>query len=151
MINIQNIDDNECFKWSIVRYLNLSDHNPRRITKADKDFAKKLDFKDIKFPVKIRDIHKKNPISISVFGYENKEKHPIYVLKEICKEKHNDLLLIGEEGKRHHVLIKDFNTFMYDHPLHHGRKHFFRYCLQAFSTEEILKLHIKDCFKINAK
>ena len=26
-----------------------------------------------------------------------------------------DLLLKGEEGKLHYVLIKDFNTFMYDH------------------------------------
>ena len=26
-----------------------------------------------------------------------------------------------------------------------------RYCLQAFSTEEILKPHIKNCFKINGK
>ena len=42
----------------MVRYLNLADHNPERITKADKDFAKKLNFKDIKFPAKIRDIHK---------------------------------------------------------------------------------------------
>ena len=25
------------------------------------------------------------------------------------------------------------------------------YCLQALSTEEILKRHIKDCFKINEK
>ena len=48
LINIQNIDDNECFKWSIVTYLNPTDRNSRRITKADKDFAKKLDFKDIK-------------------------------------------------------------------------------------------------------
>ena len=32
---------------------------------------------------------------------------------------------------------------MYDHTLHHGRKHFC-YCLQAFSSEEILKHHIKD-------
>ena len=40
---------------------------------------------------------------------------------------------------------------MYDHTLHLGRKLFYRYCLQAFSTEEALKLHIKDCFKINCK
>ena len=88
MINIQNIDDNESFKWPSVRYLNLSDLNPRRITKGDKDFAKKLDFKDIKFPVKIRDIHKiekNNSIGIKVFGYENKEKHPIYVSKKCFK------------------------------------------------------------------
>ena len=54
--------------------------HPARITKADKEFAEKFGFNDIKFPVKIRDIHelgKKNSISISVFGYENKEKHPI--------------------------------------------------------------------------
>ena len=55
LINIQNIDDNECFKWCLVRYLHPADHNLRRIKKANKNFAKKLDFKDIKFPVKIRD------------------------------------------------------------------------------------------------
>ena len=58
MINIQNTDDNECIKWCLVRYLYPEDHNPARITKADKDFAKRIDFKGIKFPVKIRDIHK---------------------------------------------------------------------------------------------
>ena len=42
----------------LVRYLNLADHHPARITKTDKDFAKKLDFKDTKFPVKVRHIHK---------------------------------------------------------------------------------------------
>ena len=56
--NIQNTDDNECSKWCLVRYLNPADHNPRRITKSVKDFAKRLDFKDMKFLVKTRDIHK---------------------------------------------------------------------------------------------
>ena len=153
VINIQNIDDNECFKWNLVRYLHPVDHHPARITKTDKSFAKKLDFKDIKFPVKVRDIskiEKKNSISICVLGYENKEKHPIYVSKK-CEEKHVDLLLTGKEGERHHVLIKGFQTFMCSHTLHRGRKHFCRYCLQAFSTEEILKRNIKDCLKINGR
>ena len=38
---------------------------------------------------------------------------------------------------------------MYDYTLHCGRKQFCRYHLQAFSTEEILKSHIKDRFKVN--
>ena len=104
--------------------------------------------------MEVRDIHKikkKNSIGISVFGYENKEKHPIYVLKKYCEEKHVDLLAIGKEGKRHYVLIENFSTFMYDYTLHRGRRHFCRYCLQAFSTEEMLKLYIKDCFKVNGK
>ena len=31
------------------------------------------------------------------------------------------------------------------------KKHLFRYYLQAFSREEILKPYIKDCLKINGK
>ena len=58
MINIQNNYNNECFKWSLVRHLYPEDHHPARITKADKDFARVLYLKDIRFPVKIRDIYK---------------------------------------------------------------------------------------------
>ena len=58
LINIQNTEGNECFKLCLVRYLNSADHNPARFTKADKGFVKRLNFKDIKFPVKTRDIHK---------------------------------------------------------------------------------------------
>ena len=58
------------------------------------------------------------------------------MLKNTFK-RHVDLLLIGEEGKKHYALIKDFNTFMYDHTLHRGRKHFCDHCLLAFSTENV--------------
>ena len=75
-------DDNECFKWCLVRYLNPTNYNPRRITNADKDVAKRLDFKDTKFPVKIRDIHKfekKNSIGIGVLVMKTgKNIQPMY-------------------------------------------------------------------------
>ena len=35
--------------------------------------------------------------------------------------------------------------------IHHRKIYFYHYCLQAFSTEEILKCCIKGCFKINGK
>ena len=126
----------------------LKSQHPPRIRKAVKDFAKNL------YSVKIRDIHKiekKNSITITVFGDENKEKHQIYVSKEFYEAKLVYLLSRGEEGKRHYVFIQDFYTFMYDHTLHCGKKHSCCYCLQAFSTEEILKSHIKDCFKVNCQ
>ena len=98
MINVQNTDDNKCFKWCLVRYINTADHNPRRIKKVDKDFAKRLNFKDIKLnSVKIRGFHKiekKNFIAISVFGYENRKEYPIYVSKQCSEEKHVDLSLL---------------------------------------------------------
>ena len=40
---------------------------------------------------------------------------------------------------------------MYDYSLHHGKKIFCGDCLQTFSTEKILKFHIKDRLKINGK
>ena len=40
---------------------------------------------------------------------------------------------------------------MNDHTFNRGRKHLFRYCLQAFSAEKILQSQIKDCFKIDGK
>ena len=89
LINTQSIDNNEYFKRSIIRQLNPADCKLARITKADKDLAKKRNFKGIKFPVKIRDIHKierKASIGISAFGYENKGKHPIYVSKNVLKK-----------------------------------------------------------------
>ena len=49
----------------IIRYLNPVDRNLERTTKVDKEFYKELDFKDLKFPVKIRDIHKLKGNSIS--------------------------------------------------------------------------------------
>ena len=51
--------------------------------------------------------------------------------------------------RRHNVLLP--YGALYDHTLHRERKHFCRYCLQAFSAEEILKSHIKEYFKINGK
>ena len=49
------------------------------------------------------------------------------------------------------MLIKDFDTCMYDYTLYRGRKLFCRYCLRAFSSKEILKSHIKYCYKTNDK
>ena len=46
-IHIQNIDDNECFRQCLVRYLNPANHHPARVTNKDKDFAETLDFKYI--------------------------------------------------------------------------------------------------------
>ena len=49
------------------------------------------DFKDIKFPVKTRDIHKiekkkKKAITISVFGYENREEIQSMYQKNVAKK-----------------------------------------------------------------
>ena len=66
LINVYNIKDNECFKWCLVRYLNLEDGNPVIITKTDKDFTKKLDLKNIKIPVRVSTQNLKKSSSVLV-------------------------------------------------------------------------------------
>ena len=56
MINIQDFDDNQCFKWCLKRYLHPADDLLARIGKVDRMFKSELDFKDIKFPFK--NVHK---------------------------------------------------------------------------------------------
>jgi len=47
----KNKEDNQCFKWSIVRALNLVKIHPERITKQLEEQAKTLNFDGIAFPV----------------------------------------------------------------------------------------------------
>ena len=127
MINIQNTNDNECFKWCVVTYLHPSDHYPRRSRKIDKLYGFKLNFKNKKLPVKVRDIRnieRKNFFDISVFGYEDKRKYIIYVSKKCCEKKHVLLLITL-------CFYQRFKTLKYDYILHRKRKHFCRCCLQA--------------------
>ena len=50
--------------------------------------CQKIHFKNKKFPVNIHKIEKQNSIKVSVFGYENKEKHPIYLSKKCFEDKY---------------------------------------------------------------
>lgn len=57
LINLKN-EDNQCFRWCHVRYLNPRKVHPERITMSDKKFVRSLDYSGVTFPVKIGDIKK---------------------------------------------------------------------------------------------
>ena len=50
LINIKN-NDNECFLWCHVRYLNRDCVKPNRITKKDKEIAESFIYSSVDFPV----------------------------------------------------------------------------------------------------
>lgn len=52
-INIQNIDDNECFKSCLVRYLNHEDHHQEELEQLTKIFQMNLILKTHKFSPKL--------------------------------------------------------------------------------------------------
>ena len=51
-----------------------------------------------------------------------------------------NLSLITEETKSHYVLMKDFNKFVSSNKTQ-GKKALCMFCLQCFSSEEILTNH----------
>ena len=130
LINMKN-EDNECFRWCHIRHLNPQTKYPARIKKEDKKMINELNY----FPLSQKHynkVEKQNSIRINVFGYENGQPFPIHISKETFEDQMN-LLLITKDGKKHYVLIKDFNAFMYNQSKHKERKHFCMYCLQCFS------------------
>ena len=152
LINIKN-EDNECFRWCHIRHLNPQNKNPQRIKKIDKNLIKQLDYSNIEFPVTVKQINKiekQNNIRINLFGYEEKQKFPLYISQEKYHE-HMELLLINKDKKNHYVLIKNFNKFMFDQTKHKCKKYFCMYCLQCFSRKDVLDEHVKNCISINGK
>ena len=136
-----------------IRHLNPQKKHLQRIKKEDKWLIGGLSFEGIKFPVSQKQynkIEKQNSIRINVFGYEKEQSFPIHISKEKFEDQMNLLLIIKDE-KRHYVLIKDFNTFMYNQSKHKERKHFCMYCLQCFSSDSILVKHTNNCLTINGK
>ena len=110
-----------------------------------------MDYTNIEFPVsqgQYNKIETQNSIRINVFGYENGQPFPIHISKETFKDQMN-LLLITKDDKRHYVLIKDFNKFMYNESKHKEKKHFCMFCLQCFSSDRVLANHVNNCLMIN--
>ena len=150
LINIKN-KAAECFRWCHIRHLNSQEKDPQRIKKEDKKMINEMNYEGIEFPVSRKHynkVEKQNSIRINVFGYENGQPFPIHISKETFEDQMN-LLLITKDEKKHYVLIKDFNTFMYNQSKHKERKHFCMYCLQCFSSERILANHVNNCLTIN--
>ena len=56
-------------------------------------------------------------------------------------EDYMELLLINDENKSHYAYIKDFNKFMFNKTEHKNKKHFWRHCLQCFSSERVSEEH----------
>ena len=60
-----------------------------------------------------------------------------------------DLLLIINENKSHYVCIKHFDRFMFHKVKNKNKNHFFKSCLQCFSTKNVLTELEEICLIIN--
>ena len=139
VINMKN-EDNQCFKWCVVRALNPVEKNSERITKELKDQSKRLDWSGLKFPVDLKQIkifEKFNPqISINIFGFEES----VYPLRipETKKRINVDLLLISDDEKQHYCLINSLSRLISNKLKKHcGSVEICRSCLNHFPNKKV--------------
>ena len=125
--------------------------NAERISKY-KEHIDEVKYDKINFPVKLKDISKienMNYIKFNLFGVDDKQSiYPLYISNKIC-DKICNLLLIENDNKNHYIWIKDFNKLMNSQSKHKDKLFFCYYCLQHFTSENILKKHAEGCLKIN--
>ena len=158
VINMKNNDD-QCFKWSVVRALNPVEKNSERITNELKEQSERLDWSGLQFPVKLDQIvifEKFNPsISINVFGFEG-VVYPLRLSKRKSEQRSEseqtiNLLLISDGEKQHYCLIKSLSRLLSSQVSGHKESNSFCLnCLNHFPNEEKLKIHEEYCLKNQA-
>ena len=152
IINMKN-DDNECFKWCIARALNPVEKNAERITKILRLQAEKLNWKDMKFPMDLKQIdrfERLNNVCVNVFGYEKNEVYPLRLSNstEYSVRSTVNLLLISDyrSEKKHYCLIKNMSRLLASEVSKKKVKKFFCLrCLNAFGSQDLLDKHLQLC------
>ena len=145
IINMQN-DDDQCFKWATARALNPVDKNPERITKILKMQAEKLNWNDVEFPMKVKDIRKfekANEINVNVYSYDDETKK-VYALR-LSKTNNTECinLFLYDE---HYSAVKDLSRLISTQlSMKKQKKYICTRCLNAFGSPEILQTHIEFC------
>ena len=153
LINIKN-EDQFCFIWCYIRYLNPVNKNPNRITKEDKklfnNIYEKLKYFD--FPIKINknNIEKiENILEINICILSADENNNIIPMISSENNHKNDLNLFYY--KDHICLIKNLNKYLHSNNKDNNKKYFCSRCLNSFISEENLDKHKNLCLKYNKK
>ena len=152
IINMESEDD-KCFLWSILRYLHSREKHSTRINDLKK-YENDLNFKEINFPVKVKDIQKfenNNPdlTGINVFSVNDNNKiYPLRINKKDC-QKSIDLFLYSEDEKQHYSLIKNFSRLVRSQITKDTTRklHICKKCLTNFTKEDLFEKHISYCSK----
>ena len=153
LINIENRDDDQCFRRCHVRHLEPKSKRASNITSSDRKTAAGLDYAGVSFPVKIDDIPKierGNKIRITVIMLKGEKMFFPRYTSRANYEDHMELLLIeNDDGNGHYVLIRDISMlFSCLHKTQH-KKYYCLRCLNGFNSQGSLDDHSVTCREVN--
>ena len=152
IINMKNQDE-ECFKWCVLRALNPKNKNAERVDSDLKSKQDSINMEGIRYPVSLRAIdrfeHLNLNISISVLGYNKEERvYPLRISKCTKRKNYIVLLLIKDGEKSHYCLVKNISALLSSQINNNGHKRFFCLnCFNSFKDEDKLKEHKEYCYE----
>jgi len=137
-VNIENKDDNECFKWCMKYHQSDKGKNSTRIS-ALKKVDDKFNYDDITYPVGIEEINifeaNNEGIKINVFQYDN-EKDEINVLRRAGKSPtYIHLLVINDNDNEHYCYINNLSA-LFKTNTSRNSKVFCEKCLKPFTQKQ---------------
>ena len=151
IINMKNQDE-ECFKWCVLRALYPKDRDAERIDKDLKSKQDSINMKGIKYPVSFRGIDRfesQNPgISITILGYNKDERvYPLKISRYTGCEHDIVLLLIKDGENSHYCLVKNLSALLASQINNHkGTRNICLNCFNGFNTPEALNKHKEYCY-----
>ena len=152
IINMKNQDE-ECFKWCVLRALNPKNKNAERVDNDLKSKQDSINMEGIHYPVSLRAIdrfeHLNLNISISVLGYNKEERvYPLRISK-CTKRKHDIVLLLLKDGeKSHYCFVKNISALLSSQINNHkGSREICLNCFNSFNSPETLEAHKEYCYE----
>ena len=139
--------------WCVLLYLHPKEIHGERLIDLKKN-ENDLNFKQINFPVKVKDITKfenNNPNlpGINVFSVNDNNKiYPLRINKK-DSQKSIDLFLYSEDEKQHYSLIKNFLRLVRSQITKDTTRKFLicKKCLTLYTKEDLLEKHTSYCSK----
>ena len=126
LINIKN-DDNYCFIWSYIRYLNPQEQNPNRIKLTDKQLFDEIKQKliNFNFPLQINKTNIKeieNILKIKICILTSDDNNNVYTMFTSENNHPNDLNLFYYMNCI--CFIKDINKYLHRNNKDNNKKYF---------------------------
>ena len=153
-INPYNIDDNNCFLYSIVAALNYQSipNHPERINNLE-PFISCYNWVDIEFPAGHKDysaLKKNNPeiaLNILYIPYNTFEIRPCYISKHTETRNIQANLLMITDGQKnwHYLAIKSIPALLRGVASTHNGDFCCLNCFHSYRTHNALKNHEKLC------
>ena len=150
VVNMKNKDD-ECFKWSVGRALNMVDVHPERITPLLRRQVGELDWSAIKFPSEpnktgIDKFEETNDVSVCIFGFEDNRYVPVRLPKKEYS-RNVDLFYFGDKtGKMHYAVVKSLSRLLSSSVSKHRTSTYIcRRCLCNLHSRQRLEEHARFC------